>query len=521
MRPSALLLDVAVVATVVVLLFVGLGAPSLHNDDEARYALAARSMLEEGAWLAPSTDGEPWFNKAPLRIWMTAGLARLGHLDAWTVRLPSAILALGAVAFTWMLGRELYDRTTGRLAAIVLATQLGFLFVHCGRSGEMDAGVMLGWTVIAWSVVRARTAGAWLLLGGAAVGFIAMLKHVAVAAPAAVFLAAAWALTRRQSRAHLGHLAGAFAIALVLALPWHLAMALRYGTEFVDAYLGREVGGRFSNEVSARHGLSRPWMMVKDMAAPWSLLLPFALLARPAWSVRTPRTGPLLLVWIGLVLAAMTAARLGLGWYVLPAAPALSLAIARALLAGRWSPPLDVLAATVLALSPLAAWQIAPFTGQAIKSASGTDLFGVLQGAPVVGLQLVFAAALLALAWRARAGTDSTVRRARVAVWMVLALACAFWPLRMVFDARSDLDLLMERLASRSNDMSQNCWEIALTPVQERSFVVRWSIVRAPFPLRRVASDAPRDPACGRIACDGPASPDGLVQGSWSATFAD
>ena len=62
--------------------------------------------MEAGRFDDFTLRGEPYFNKGPLRIGMTHALARVFGLDAWTHRIPSAVMGLVCVALVWALGRR-------------------------------------------------------------------------------------------------------------------------------------------------------------------------------------------------------------------------------------------------------------------------------------------------------------------------------------------------------------------------------------------------------------------------------
>src|SRR5262245_41608918 len=81
------------------LFFHGLGDRDLWSSHEARAAMDAQSVLDGDLALPRLFDGRPELQKPPLYYWLVAGVARLqgGEVDAWTVRLPSTLSAVGCV----------------------------------------------------------------------------------------------------------------------------------------------------------------------------------------------------------------------------------------------------------------------------------------------------------------------------------------------------------------------------------------------------------------------------------------
>ena len=101
-------------------LFAGLGN-DLQEFDPTQYAEAGRHIAEGGSWLRPRDNFGPYDDKPPLTFWLIAiGIKALGATSL-AVRSPSLVAALCAVWATFLVGRELWDRRTGLLAAALFA----------------------------------------------------------------------------------------------------------------------------------------------------------------------------------------------------------------------------------------------------------------------------------------------------------------------------------------------------------------------------------------------------------------
>ena len=130
------------------LFFHRLADRDLWSSHEARAAMDAQSILDEGAWCLPHLyDGRLELQKPPLYYWLVALIAGCrGHVDAWAVRLPATLSALGCViglfVFAWRRGRLL----AGLIAAIVLATAVHFTWL--GRVGRIDMPLTLAVGVV-------------------------------------------------------------------------------------------------------------------------------------------------------------------------------------------------------------------------------------------------------------------------------------------------------------------------------------------------------------------------------------
>src|SRR5207253_3206707 len=116
------------------LLFFGnLGRGSLQDWDEATYAEIAREIGVFHDWIHLHWNYLPWFNKAPLYIWLTAPLYTFG-VNAFWARAVSALAGVGVILLSYAIGKRLYGRPVGVGSAIVLGS--------CYPFGRATSGVV-------------------------------------------------------------------------------------------------------------------------------------------------------------------------------------------------------------------------------------------------------------------------------------------------------------------------------------------------------------------------------------------
>jgi 4-amino-4-deoxy-L-arabinose transferase-like glycosyltransferase len=114
-------------AASLLLLATGIGGRDLWDPDEPRTAAITQSVLR-GGWAVPEQQGRPWLEKPPLYYWLAAGASEaLGGVSEVAVRLPANVAALLLALVVFVLGRDLYGRRCGALAALVLLTMEDFL----------------------------------------------------------------------------------------------------------------------------------------------------------------------------------------------------------------------------------------------------------------------------------------------------------------------------------------------------------------------------------------------------------
>lgn len=125
-----------------------LGSMGLWDPWETHYGEVAREMIVRDDYVYPHWESAYFFSKPPLAMWlMAAGMLLVGaegqpigqDLGAWAewgVRLPFALIGIASLWAVYSVGRQLRDRTTGVLAAMVLAGSVQFIAI--GKQSMVD-----------------------------------------------------------------------------------------------------------------------------------------------------------------------------------------------------------------------------------------------------------------------------------------------------------------------------------------------------------------------------------------------
>ncbi len=117
-----------------------LGGRDLWAGRETLYAQVARETLQSasGGWFVPHFGGEIYVNKPPLYFWVIALLSKpWGDVTEFTLRLPSALAAVGTVLVVFSLGERFIGMGGGFLAGLILASCPGFQKYACVAKLEM------------------------------------------------------------------------------------------------------------------------------------------------------------------------------------------------------------------------------------------------------------------------------------------------------------------------------------------------------------------------------------------------
>ena len=427
-------------------------------DNEGRYAEVAREMLLRRDLVTPEMNQTLFLNKPPLMYWLTAGAFALGADGEWA-RIASVLAAASSVFFTCRLGARLFGAGTGLLAGVFLATMFGFVLES--RTLRPD-GVLVACVVAALSAWRAaeetpaERRAPWLVLGWAALALGFMAKG---AVPVAVVAIPIVACTVRDHGWHgLRRLRPVLGVAvfLLVAAPWHVAVAMRHPGFAWDYVINQHVLFFFDRKLprdSVGDPLSVFWPMFLGRTLPWIALVPFTvregLRGRRHAASELEQAVFFCWVWAGGVLLLFSAAPSRLEHYSLPALPAVALLAARGcrrLAAGTvgrlgWA-WLGLIGATLLAAGVVGAWEGRGLLERVYWIEQMPALLALLPPAVVVAL---VGGTLLVWSVYRRAAGGVAVALAAVALPMLAILVRAqaeaepffSWrPLARVIDAR-------------------------------------------------------------------------------------
>jgi 4-amino-4-deoxy-L-arabinose transferase-like glycosyltransferase len=212
--------------------------PLLHAgaQDEAVYGHAAARMVRTGNWMTPIFLDRFMLNKPPLLMWAGAASMRLSRIAPLALRMP--VLASGVlccVLVYWWLRRS---RSMAAGIAGVLLLLGTPVFQSISRKFMTDAPLTL-FVVAAMFVValdprweRRGTAIAFGAFSGAAV----MTKSAAGLLPLLI-AAVYWILAGSKERPPLRKVLAAFAVAVLVAAPWHIYEFVVHKDWFVAEYV--------------------------------------------------------------------------------------------------------------------------------------------------------------------------------------------------------------------------------------------------------------------------------------------
>jgi len=313
--------------------FINLGDGPLWAADEQTYSQWAFHMVRSGDYLTPWAYGELtfWIAKPPLYMWLMSLSYQALGVSNFASRLLSPIFGIFSLIVVFYLGKMLYNRKAGFLAALVLGTFTTFdVFARHAMTDVPFVFFILASIYFLILSEKNEKANRYAALSGVFFGLALMTKQIqAFLIPLIIF--AYLAATTRSLRFLFTKPFKLFlGVGLLVFSPWLIYMILRFGPTFWEWYFLYSGVTRTVSPIEGHIGSHLFYFsyLVNSENLFWVILLPFAagLCAFNA-AIKRSKADTLILVWMTIVLAVFTFAQTKLYWYILPAFPAFALAI--------------------------------------------------------------------------------------------------------------------------------------------------------------------------------------------------
>jgi len=345
--------------------FLLLGSRSLNEPDEGRYSEIAREMIETGDWLVPHLWYLPHLDKPPMTYWLVAASMKLFGQNEWAARLPVALAGVSGVWAVFLFGCSLGGRRAGFWSAVILQSSLLYFALARMLTPDIFLTQFTAWAIYFWwrswqaangsagilpansnfaeDKTRRQDGGAprkseffaWHLAGWVAISLGFLTKGPIALAIPAVALGALLIFRRREISAWTSVFAGliaGFALFLLLAAPWFLAVFQRVPESAHYMILGQAAGHLLGTTIKNRPG--NPFYFFGILAAgllPWTFLLGWLWRRSEISNFKSQisKDGWLLLnVWAIFTFALFSLSHAKLPAYILPIFPPLAVMLA-------------------------------------------------------------------------------------------------------------------------------------------------------------------------------------------------
>lgn len=326
-----------IVGLAALLFFLPVGRRVFYASDEARFAILAQDIVEDGRWVLPRIREGVYLNKPPLFFWTIAAFSLLGgRVTEFTAQLPSALFALLGVIGVGLTGRTLWGDAAGIGSALVLATSVEYFYTAHLVLPDMMLTTGMIWAL--YFLTKALTDWSherrWLLLFYAAVGGAVASKGPAGFLP---LLPAAALLFMERGRQGLSVRTHPFGFLLLGAtiLPWLLPYLFQTEADYGEAVIKGDYLNWFFGGAPSSGTWLFPVVSVLGGFLPWTPFLPASFWERGGEPEAWRRRRRWITVWtltlfvvVGLSAAQRTK-------YLVPVYPGLALLVGHAMT--RWS----------------------------------------------------------------------------------------------------------------------------------------------------------------------------------------
>jgi len=316
------LLLLIISATVLV---AGIGDTTLTDQDESRYTLISKNMIERHDYMEPWLGDAVYKDKPPLYFWLTAGSLKLfGEKNLnFSARIVPVVGGILTVLATYLIASALFNHMIGIISGGCLLSTVAL--IGFGKFVRMDIYLTAFIALAIWAFIKGYKTGTksrWYLLIYPLIALGVLTKGPVGFLPLVIVLIY---LFWQRNWVVIGNMRLMFGIAVIIAMagPWFLYMQVTHPgyaySFFVQQNIGRFWEGLFGH-------LENPLIYVAALLVglvPWSglFVLAFGRYFRQGMSrsVNPDWESRLLLIWLLFVVVFFSFSRTKLVPYILPA----------------------------------------------------------------------------------------------------------------------------------------------------------------------------------------------------------
>lgn len=306
--------------------YLGMSCYALENINEGLYAEIPREMLQLGDYIIPHLNFVPYIEKPPLFYWLIALSYTLFGVSEWSARLipasSASLLCLSLVFF----GNAIRRNREGWLAALILATSVGFIGIGRVLIFDMLLTLLFSLSLLSFYIWYHKSSVLFLRLFYVFLGLAFLTKGMVALflIPIIILLFMFKAGTRWRKMALCVDIPGII-LFLAIAIPWHW-LAMKQQPGFIWDYFINEQVYRFLDKRIPHDYHTGPFYFYLPKLIfylfPWSLLA--LLLFKPSKSIDKSLYN-FLWIWFVVTLVFFSLSRAKGDYYMIIGTPPLAL----------------------------------------------------------------------------------------------------------------------------------------------------------------------------------------------------
>lgn len=312
-----------------------MGSYALFTPDEGRYSEVAREMVATNDYITPRLNGVVFLDKPIFYYWLQASAIKLFGIKEWALRLWPMLFGIIGCLMTYIAGHLLFNRRTGFISAIILATSPLYYGAAHYANLDLEVAVLISLTlmsfIVAVRVTRENLRNYFLIAAYAFAGLAALTKGlIGIVFPAMII--GAWILLlNRWSFLKKMHLIKGLLFFIAIALPWYI-LVQKANPEFFEFFFIKQQVSRFLT-TDYFNNRTPTWFYIPIVIAgffPWCVFGLQALTCHIKNVIRNRQQHAsefYLLLWFILVFTFFSIPKSKTIGYILPIFPALALLI--------------------------------------------------------------------------------------------------------------------------------------------------------------------------------------------------
>lgn len=235
-------------------------------------------MANAKSYLIPIFNGEFYAHKPPLFFWLTILVSKVSNFETAS-RYVSAIMSLGTILLTYLLGKRYGGQKMGFTAALILMTS--GLFLWLTGTGNIDTTLTFLTTLSFFCFIRyeENRKGFWILSAYIICGIGILAKGpVALLVPWLTFVG--WTTYNKfmnKEKVPYFHLIWGLLLAMGIAAIWLIPACITGGEEYTKLILIKQNLGRAVDSFDHQSPWYYFFINFPGIFAPWSLIFLAAL----------------------------------------------------------------------------------------------------------------------------------------------------------------------------------------------------------------------------------------------------